>query len=87
MPTFLRDKTISKMKPLWKENLFPQFNVAYYKRPGSGCLLNTQQHCFQGKGEREEDVKKNASQVCNFCNSFVQDGVQGDSLFLTKYLQ
>ena len=22
--------------------------------PGSGFLLNTQQHCFQGEGEREE---------------------------------
>ena len=24
---------------------------------GSGFLLNTQHHCFQGKGEREEPVQ------------------------------
>ena len=44
---------------------------------GSGFLLNTQQHCFQGKGEREELVQlqclEKCSQVCNFLNSFVQD--------------
>ena len=34
MSTFLRNKTISKMTPLRKENPFPQFNVASYKRPG-----------------------------------------------------
>ena len=34
MSTFLRNKTISKTTPLRKEVLFPQFNVAFYKRPG-----------------------------------------------------
>ena len=34
MSTFLGNKTISKTKPLRKENPFPQFNVASYKRPG-----------------------------------------------------
>ena len=34
MSTFLRNNTISKMTPLWKEIPFPQFNVASYKRPG-----------------------------------------------------
>ena len=34
MSTFLRNKTISKTTPLRKENPFPQFNVASYKRPG-----------------------------------------------------
>ena len=29
------NKTISKMTPLRKEILFPQFNVASYKRPGN----------------------------------------------------
>ena len=34
MPTFLCNKTITKMMPLRKENPFPQFNVASYKCPG-----------------------------------------------------
>ena len=34
MSTFLRNKTSSKTTPLWKENRFPQFNVASHKRPG-----------------------------------------------------
>ena len=33
MSTFLRNKTISKTTPLRKENPFPQFNVAFHKRP------------------------------------------------------
>ena len=34
MFTFLRNKTISKRRPLHKENPFPQFNVACHKCPG-----------------------------------------------------
>ena len=34
MSTFPRNKTISKATPLRKENPFPQFNVASYKRQG-----------------------------------------------------
>ena len=34
MSSFLRNKTISKMTPLRKENRFPQYNVASPKRPG-----------------------------------------------------
>ena len=31
---------------------------------GSGFLLNTQQHCFQGKGEREEPVQLRCLEKC-----------------------
>ena len=31
---------------------------------GSGFLLNTQQHCFQGKGEREEPVQLRFLEKC-----------------------
>ena len=70
MSTFLSNKTISKTTTLWKEIPFPQFNVASSptNARGSGFLLNTQQHCFQGKGEREEPV-----QLRYFLNIFVQD--------------
>ena len=44
---------------------------------GTGFLLNTKQHCFQGKGEREETVQlrclEKYSPSYNFFNSFVQD--------------
>ena len=64
MSTFLRNKTISKTTPLQKENPFPQFNVASNKRPGIRHSLNTHQHCFQGKGEREEPVKLRCLEKC-----------------------
>ena len=60
MSTFLRNKTISKTTPLRRENSFPQFNVASHKLPG----INTQQHCFQGKGEREEPVQLRCLENC-----------------------
>ena len=51
MSTFLRNKAIFKTTSLRKENPFPQFNVAsHLNAQGSGFLLNTQQHCFQGEG-------------------------------------
>ena len=34
------------------------------KARGSGFLLNTQQHCFQGKGEREEPVQLRFLEKC-----------------------
>ena len=44
---------------------------------GSAFLLNIQQHCFQGKGEREEPVQLRCLEKCfpsiQFLNSFVQD--------------
>ena len=77
--------------------LFPKWRLCGKKTPspnsmllptnaqGSGFLLNTQQHCFQGKGEREEPVQLQCLEKCrpsiHFLNSFVQDCVQGDSRF------
>ena len=75
--TFLRNKTISETTPLRKEIRFLQFNVVSYKRPGIRLFLNTQQHCFQGKGEREEPVQLWCLEKCppsiQFSLSFVQD--------------
>ena len=34
MPTFLRNKTFFKLKPLRKENSLPQFNVSSHRRLG-----------------------------------------------------
>ena len=71
--------------------LFPNQRLCVKKTPspsskllptnaqGSGFLLKTQQHCFQGEGVREESVgykvqkKCPPPQVCTFLNSFVQD--------------
>ena len=52
MSTFLCNKTISKTTPLWKENPFPQFNVASHKRPG--IMLSFEYTTTLLSGERGE---------------------------------
>ena len=50
MSTFLRNKTISKTMPLRKENPFPQFNVASYKRPGIRLSFEYTTTLLSGEG-------------------------------------
>ena len=50
MSTFLRNKTISKMTPLRKENPFPQFNVASHKRPGIRLSFEYTTTLLSGEG-------------------------------------
>ena len=64
MSTFPRNKTISKTTPLRKENPFPNSMLLPTNAQGSGFLLNTQQHCFQGKGQREESVQLRCLEKC-----------------------
>ena len=56
---------ISKTMPLRKENPFPNSMLLPTNAQGSGFLLNTQQHCFQGKGEREEPVQLRRLAKCS----------------------
>ena len=53
MSTFLRNKTISKTTPLRKENPFPQFNVASYKRPGIRLPFEYTTTLLSGEGAEE----------------------------------
>ena len=53
MSTFLRNKTISKTTPLRKENPFPQFNVASYKRPGIRLSFEYTTTLLSGEGGEE----------------------------------
>ena len=64
MSPFLRNKTISKTTPLWKENPFPNSMLLPTNAQGSGFVLNTQQHCFQENGEREEPVQLRCFEKC-----------------------
>ena len=50
MPTFLCNKTITKTTPLRKENPFPQFNVASYKRPGIRLSFEYTTTLLSGEG-------------------------------------
>ena len=50
MSTFLGNKTISKTTPLRKENPFPQFNVASYKRPGIRLSFEYTTTLLSGEG-------------------------------------
>ena len=56
MSTFPRNKTISKRRLCGKKTPSPNSMLLPTNAQGSGFLLNTQQHCFQGKGERKEPV-------------------------------
>ena len=53
MSTFLLNKTISKTTPLRKENPFPQFNVASYKRPGIRLPFEYTTTLLSGEGAEE----------------------------------
>ena len=53
MSTLLRNKTISKTTPLRKENPFPQFNVASYKRPGIRLPFEYTTTSLSGEGAEE----------------------------------
>ena len=70
-------RTFSPSCPLsYATKLFPKRRLCGRKTPspnsmllptnaqGSGFLLNTQQHCFQGKGEREEPVQLRCLEKC-----------------------
>ena len=50
MSTLLRNKIISKTKPLRKENPFSQFNVASHKRPGIRLCFEYTTTLLSGEG-------------------------------------
>ena len=84
-PLSYATKVFPKRRLCGKKTPSPNSMLLPTNAQGSGFLLNTQQHCFQGKGEREEPVQLQCLEKCrpsiHFLNSFVQDCVQGDSRF------
>ena len=73
MSTFLRgNKTISKTTPLRKEIPSPSSMLLPTNAQGKGFLLNTQQHCLQGKGEREEPLQLRCLEKCSPSIQFSQ---------------
>ena len=58
----------TKLFPKWrlcgKKTPSPDSMLLPQNAQGSGFLLNTQQHCFQGKGEREEPVQLRFLEKC-----------------------
>ena len=91
MSTFLRNKAISKTTPLRKENPFLQIQCCFPRTPRDQALLNTQQHCFQGKGEREEPVQLRCLEKCcpsiQFSQQFCQRLCTRWFAFSQEYLQ
>ena len=49
---YFQNDAFAEIKPLPPNSMLLPTNTQ-----GSGFLVNTQQHCFQGKGEREEPVQ------------------------------
>ena len=64
MSNFLRNKTISKTTPSERKTPSPNSMLLPTNAQGSGFLLNTQQHCFQGKEQREELVQLRCLEKC-----------------------
>ena len=57
-------KLFPKRRLCGKKNPSPNSILLPTNAQGSGFPLNTQQHCFQGKGEREEPVQLWCFQKC-----------------------
>ena len=56
-PLSYATKLFPKRRLCGKKTPSPNSMLLPTNAQGSGFLLNTQQHCFQGKGEREEPVQ------------------------------
>ena len=79
MSTFIPTKLFPKARHLCgKKSPSPSSMLLPTNAQGTGFLLNTQQHCFQRKGEREQPIQLRYLEKCSpsiqfqFLNSFVQ---------------
>ena len=63
-PLSYATKLFPKRRLCGKKTPSPNSMLLPTNAQGSGFLLNTQQHCFQGKGEREEPVQLRCLEKC-----------------------
>ena len=63
-PLSYTTKLFPKRRLCGKKTPSPDSMLLPTNAQGSGFLLNTQQHCFQGKGEREEPVQLRFLEKC-----------------------
>ena len=63
-PLSYATKLFPKRRLCGKKTPSPNSMLLPTNAQGSGFLLNTQQHCFQGKGEREEPVQLRCLKKC-----------------------
>ena len=63
-PLSCATKLFPKQRLCGKKTPSPNPMLLPTNAQGSGFLLNTQQHCFQGKGEREEPVQLRCLEKC-----------------------
>ena len=63
-PLSYATKLFPKRRLCGKKTPSPNSMLLPTNAQGSGFLLNTQQHCFQGKGEREEPVQLRFLEKC-----------------------
>ena len=63
-PLSYATKVFPKRRLCGKKTPSPNSMLLPTNAQGSGFLLNTQQHCFQGKGEREEPVQLRCLEKC-----------------------
>ena len=63
-PLSYTTKLFPKRRLCGKKTPSPNSMLLPTNAQGSGFLLNTQQHCFQGKGEKEELVQLRCLEKC-----------------------
>ena len=63
-PLSYTTKLFPKRRLCGKKTPSPNSMLLPTNAQGSGFLLNTQQHCFQGKGEKEEPVQLRCLEKC-----------------------
>ena len=71
-PLSYATKLFPKRRLCGKKTPSPNSMLLPTNAQGSGFLLNTQQHCFQGKGEREEPVQLRCFEKCCLSIQFSQ---------------
>ena len=92
-------RKVSPSCPLsYATKLFPKRRLCGKKTPspnsmllptnaqGSGFLLNTQQHCFQGKGQRKEPVQLRCLEKCFPSMQFSQQFLSKIVVTILNYL-
>ena len=73
MSTFIPTKLFPKARHLCgKKSPSPSSMLLPTNAQGTGFLLNTQQHCFQRKGEREQPVQLRCLEKCSPSIQFSQ---------------
>ena len=85
-PLSYATKIFPKRRLCGKKTPSPNSMLLPTNAQGSGFLLNTQQHCFQGKGQRKEPVQLRCLEKCFPSMQFSQQFLSKIVVTILNYL-